>query len=75
MSTFDLETLLKLVWSLGSGEAADRIAIAPGSAGEAHADQGRGGVVGRTRWSLRQSLAGSSAKRAPGGLLRSLYSL
>lgn len=29
MSTIDLDTLLKLVWSLGSGEAGDRAGIAP----------------------------------------------
>lgn len=34
MRVIDLETLLKLVWSLGSGEAADGVGIAPRSPGE-----------------------------------------
>jgi len=46
MSTIDLETLLKLIWSLGSAEAGDRGKDTPGSGGEGPADQGSEGVVG-----------------------------
>lgn len=49
MRVIDLETLLKLVWSLGRGEAGDRGKDAPGSAGQGHADQGRGAVLGGAR--------------------------